>query len=166
MTPRDRASGLRRETNVYAPRNLKEPVRWSISGLSQSRVWRSISSARSSGVRIATPRNRCAASRMSASETRAWARVAEGMGRGWRNEEAELIPHCLQDSVRDDEEGRRCVFGRGLSLHVGVVAHRRQSFPRHLVRERRQVADPGDVDPRIVEAKERVNGDRVIQSLI
>ena len=58
------------------------------------------------------------------------------------------------------------MFGDASALHVGVVPHRRQPFPRHFVRERRHIADPGDVDPRVVKAKERVNGDRIVQRFV
>src|SRR5687768_719930 len=71
MTPRARSTGVRPARKEYAPRNLKAPLRWSISGLSNTEKPSSSDRAlaRSNGVRTATDRSVSAAARMDAMET-------------------------------------------------------------------------------------------------
>jgi hypothetical protein len=63
-TPRARSASVREATLLYAPRILNAPTGWSDSGFNQV-----VSSQCRSGVRVATPRIRSAASRISSIET-------------------------------------------------------------------------------------------------
>ena len=76
-TPRARTSGASRAKKVYAPRNLKAPPRWSISGFTNTGTpARSASASKwSNGVRTATAASVCAAPSMSSRVTRAVSRA-------------------------------------------------------------------------------------------
>src|SRR3954454_11690185 len=97
-TPRARSSSVRCDIRVYAPRTLKEPVRWRFSHLRSTWLPVSAESQRDSsiGVRTATPWISSAARSMSSTETRSTSAIVLPItprGPALRAVSVELVGH-------------------------------------------------------------------------
>src|SRR5262245_52391917 len=117
-TPRASASFDRVAIAFPAPRSLKEPIGWRFSSFNQIRSGRSLTSRRTSGVRIAEPAMRPRAARISS-------RVGGSSARTPVASEIDGDPPSLRAGARMDQVRRREVLDRDAQgLEEGHLARR------------------------------------------